>query len=124
MKTDVSCKPQHGQIAHVRTRHWLVEDVPPSPTGTWLRASCVEEDGQGESLEVRWEIELDGHALDAKASAKTGRKGLADMRHFAYFYAVRWHCITTPGPKSDGPSCQALRQGRNFVDGQRVVTKI
>ena len=124
MTTDVACKPLRGQIVRVRTRHWLVEDVAPSPSGTWLRVSCVEDDAQGEALEVLWETELDGQVLDAEAWAKIGQKGFDDTRHFAtYFKALRWHCITTPVPKSDGRSCQTLRHGRIIVDGRRVVKK-
>ena len=89
-----------GQIVRVRTRHWLVEDVAPSPTSTWLRLSCVDDDAQGEALEVLWEAELDGQILDAEAWAQIGHKGFDDSRHFAaYFNTLRWHCITATDPK-------------------------
>jgi Helicase conserved C-terminal domain/SNF2-related domain len=92
--------PATGQIVRVRTRHWLVDDVVPSPTGTWLRLSCVEDDSQGEALEVLWEVELDGRILDAEAWSDIGKKGFDEPRQFAaYFNTLRWHCITATDPK-------------------------
>jgi superfamily II DNA or RNA helicase len=104
MKLDGSCKPSAeltaGQIVRVRTRHWLVEDVAPSPSGTWLRLSCVDDDAQGDALEVLWEAELDSQILDAEAWAQIGKKGFDDPRQFAaYFNTLRWHCITATDPK-------------------------
>jgi hypothetical protein len=100
MKAEISDKLQAGQIVRVRTRHWLVEDVAASAAGTWLRLSCVDDDAQGESLEVLWEKELDGQILDAEAWAKIGQKGFDDARHFAaYFNTLRWHCITATDPR-------------------------
>ena len=100
MKVDVSSYPVRGQIARVRTRHWLVEDTAPSSSGTWLRLSCVDDDAQGDALEVLWEKELDGQILDAEAWAKIGHKGFDDARQFAaYFNTLRWHCVTATDPK-------------------------
>lgn len=100
MKAAVSFQPVRGQIVRVRTRHWLVEDVAPSPTGTWLRLSCVDDDAQGDALEVLWEAELDSQILDAEAWAQIGHKGFDDARQFAaYFNTLRWHCITATDPR-------------------------
>ena len=100
MKTEGTLKPVSGQIVRVRTRHWLVEDVAPSPSDTWLRLSCVDDDAQGDALEVLWETELDSQILDAEAWAQIGQKGFDDPRHFAaYFNTLRWHCITTTDPR-------------------------
>ena len=85
----------------------------------------MEDDAQGESLEVLWEAELAGPVVrTAEAWAKIGRKGFDATRHFAYFNTLRWHCITAPGPKFNGLSRQACRQGRNFVGGQSVITRM
>jgi superfamily II DNA or RNA helicase len=93
-------KPTAGQIVRVRTRHWLVEEVAPSPAGTWLRLSCVEDDAQGDALEVLWETELDSQILDAEAWARIGHKGFDDARQFAaYFNTLRWHCVTATDPR-------------------------
>jgi superfamily II DNA or RNA helicase len=84
----------------LRTRHWLVEDLTPSASGSWLRLSCVDDDAQGAELEVIWEVELDGQILDQEAWAKIGEKGFDDPRQFAaYFNTLRWHCITATNPK-------------------------
>jgi superfamily II DNA or RNA helicase len=92
--------PKPAQLVRVRTRHWLVEDVSPSPYGTWLRLACVDDDAQGEQLEVIWEAELDGMVLDEEAWAKIGQRGFDDPRHFAaYFNSLRWHCVTATDPK-------------------------
>lgn len=93
-------KPAQGQIVRLRTRHWLVEDTSPSPVGTWIRLACVEDDSQGDTLEVIWETELDGQILDAEAWAKIGEKGFDDSRLFAAFFnTLRWHCVTATDPK-------------------------
>lgn len=92
--------PTRGQIVRLRTRHWLVEDLTPSASGSWLRLSCVDDDAQGTELEVIWEVELDGQILDQEAWAKIGEKGFDDPRQFAaYFNTLRWHCITATNPK-------------------------
>ena len=100
MAADIVEKPAAGQLVRVRTRHWLVEDVAPSANGSWLRLSCLDDDAQGDSLEVIWESELDGQILAAEAWAKIGHKGFDDARHFAaYFNTLRWHCVTATDPK-------------------------
>jgi superfamily II DNA or RNA helicase len=92
--------PTRGQIVRLRTRHWLVEDVVTGATGTWLRLSCVEDDAQGEALEVIWEAELDASILDAEAWGSIGAKGFDEPRFFAaYFNTLRWHCVTATDPK-------------------------
>jgi superfamily II DNA or RNA helicase len=65
-----------------------------------MRLACVDDDAQGEQLEVIWEAELDGRILDAEAWARIGEKGFDEPRHFAaYFNALRWHCVTATDPK-------------------------
>ncbi|HWQ90568.1 MAG TPA: SNF2-related protein, partial [Clostridia bacterium] len=100
MTAEARNKLSTGQLVRVRTRHWLVEDVQPSPTGSWLRLACVDDDAQGDSIEVIWETELDGEVLDGEAWAKIGHKGFDDRRHFAaYFNTLRWHCVTATDPR-------------------------
>lgn len=95
-----SALPARGQLVRLRTRHWLVDDVDPSPRGNWLRLSCVDDDAQGEALEVIWEAELDGEVMDAEAWGRIGAKGFDDSRLFAaYFNTLRWHCVTATDPK-------------------------
>ena len=90
-----------GQLVRVRTRHWLVVDEPsPSTHGTWVRLACVDDDAQGDALEVIWEAELDAQVLDEEAWGKIGCKGFDDPKHFAAFFnALRWNCVTSTDPK-------------------------
>jgi hypothetical protein len=97
-----------GQLVGVRTRNWLVDDVLPSAHGTWLRLACVDDDAQGETLEVIWEAELDGKVLDGEAWARIGSKGFDPPRHFAsYFNTLRWQCVTATDPKLFQSPCRA-----------------
>ncbi len=93
-------QPVEGQIVRVRTRHWLVEEVIASTHGTWMRLACVEDDAQGEALEVLWEVELDTSILDTEGWAQIGAKGFDEPRQFAAFFnTLRWNCITTTDPR-------------------------
>ncbi len=59
---EIQLPPSSGQIARVRQRLYLVEGVVPSvhPGDSHLvLLSCVEDDNQGQPLEVLWERELD-----------------------------------------------------------------
>ena len=56
--------PQCGDFVRVRTRRWLVEDERSAGDGlTTLRLACVDDDAQGETVEVLWDAELDGSVL-------------------------------------------------------------
>jgi hypothetical protein len=56
--------PQRGDFVRVRTRRWLVEDERSAGGGlTALRLACVDDDAQGELVEVLWDAELDGSVL-------------------------------------------------------------
>ena len=58
--------PSTGDLVRVRSRQYLVEGVelPPSPgESTLVRLSCIEDDAQGEPLEVLWEREIDARLL-------------------------------------------------------------
>jgi hypothetical protein len=43
----------------VRTRRWLVESVPGGDTLVRARLACIDDDAQGETLEVLWRDEVD-----------------------------------------------------------------
>ena len=61
--------PEPGRIAWVRQRLYLVEQVvdPVNPGDSRLaRLSCVDDDAQGQPLEVLWERELDAQILTAE----------------------------------------------------------
>jgi len=63
MSAATDIPPTPGEIVRVRSRRYLVEAVePPEPaTGdqTLVRLSCLEDDAEGEPLEVLWEREID-----------------------------------------------------------------
>jgi hypothetical protein len=49
--------PEVGQIVHLRTRTYLVDDVVSAPAaalGTLVKLVCVDDDAQGRPLEVVW----------------------------------------------------------------------
>lgn len=93
--------PQRGQIARVRTRHWLVTDVDDtSEHGTVVSLACVDDDAQGDVLQVVWEVELDALALDAEAWSKIGKRDFDRPEQFAsYLHTLRWNCVTATDEK-------------------------
>jgi superfamily II DNA or RNA helicase len=93
--------PEAGQVVRVRTRTYLVESVQPSPgTGTLVRLACLDDDAQGQPLEVVWELELDPEILDREAWQSIGKHGFDSARHFsAFIHTLRWNCVTATDPK-------------------------
>ena len=62
--------PRAGQIVGVRQRLYLVDQVvdPVNPhDSTLVQLSCVDDDAQGQPLEVLWERELDARVLSGEA---------------------------------------------------------
>jgi hypothetical protein len=83
--------PAPGEVVRCRTRAWLVDAAEPSPHGTKVSLSCLEDDAQGEELEVLWEAELDTQIIDRESWKSIGRKGFDDPRHFSAFVrTLRW----------------------------------
>lgn len=92
--------PATGQIVRVRTRHWLVGAVEPSAHGTLVDLSCVDDDAQGEPLQVVWEVELDAVVLDSEAWEKIGRRDFDRPEYFAaYLNTLQWNCVTSTNEK-------------------------
>ena len=91
--------PEVGQIAQIRSRPYLVEDVREGPTpghDTLVRLSCLDHDALGEPLEVLWEKEVDAriHGRDAWETLAT--RGFDDPKLFgAYLDPLRWNCVTS-----------------------------
>ena len=70
--------PAAGQIARVRQRLYLVENsVPPQRAGesTLVRLSCVDDDAQGQPLEVLWEREIDPEIITGEAWDSIAKRG-------------------------------------------------
>lgn len=95
--------PAPGQLVHVRQRRYLVEDTaPPSLLGdaTLVRLACVDDDAQGQPLEVLWECEVDPEVLEAEAWDDLGAKGFDHPKYFAaYIHTLRWNSVTAADPR-------------------------
>lgn len=95
--------PEPGQIARVRQRLYLVEQtVPPksSRDSTLVKLSCVDDDNQGQPLEVLWEREIDPELLTGEAWESIAKRGFDRPRLFAaYLNTLRWNCVTSTDPR-------------------------
>ena len=70
--------PELGEIVTVRQRRYLVEGIVASPgasDSTLVQLSCIDDDAQGQPLEVLWELELDAEVLSAEAWESIAQKG-------------------------------------------------
>ncbi len=96
----ITAAPEIGQVVRVRTRTYLVEGVEGEGTEALVRMSCLDDDAQGEPLEVVWGLELGTEILDKKAWQTIGQKGFDDPRFFAaYVHTLQWNCVTATNPK-------------------------
>jgi hypothetical protein len=91
--------PQVGEIVQVRQRRHLVEQTLPPVNGgdsTLVGLSCVDDDAQGQQLEVLWEHELDAEVLSAEAWDQIASRGFDPADKFAaYLNVLRWNCVTS-----------------------------
>jgi hypothetical protein len=87
----------------VRQRLYLVEQtVPParSRDSTLVKLSCVDDDAQGQPLEVLWKRELDPEILTGEAWDAIATRGFDPARVFsAYLNTLRWNCVTATDPR-------------------------
>ncbi len=94
--------PEVGDLVQVRSRRWLVEEVvrPETPNQSPIvRLACADDDGQGQSLDVFWEYELDRQILKEEGWRDLAAKGFDAPRQFAAFlHTLRWNCITATDP--------------------------
>jgi len=95
--------PSRGHIARVRQRLYLVEDIVAPPTAgesTLVRLSCIDDDNQGQPLDVLWEHELDPEILTGEAWASMAQRGFDQPTLFAaYLHTLRWNCVTATDPR-------------------------
>jgi superfamily II DNA or RNA helicase len=95
--------PEAGAIVHVRQRLYLVEQVvSPPKTGeaTLVRLSCVDDDAQGQSLDVLWESELDAEIRNGENWQQMAERGFDPAKRFAaYLNTLRWNCVTSTDPR-------------------------
>ncbi len=95
--------PSVGQIVAVRQRLYLVEQsVGPLKPGdsSLVRLACLDDDAQGQTLEVLWEKELDQQILSGEAWDAIATRGFDPPSRFgAYLNTLRWNCVTSTDPK-------------------------
>ncbi len=74
----------------------LVEDERSAGDGLMaLRLACVDDDAQGDVVEVLWDAELDGSVLKDEGWASVAKFGTDDPSVFsAYLRALRWNTAT------------------------------
>ena len=84
----------------LRTRTWLVEDLEPSIAAPKVaHLACIDDDAQGQRLQVLWVQELDAKVLDEDAWAQIGMRGFDSPERFgAYLRTLRWGCVTATDP--------------------------
>ena len=94
--------PKTGEIVRVRQRRYVVEDVVgPGHAGdaTLVRLACLDDDAQGQTLDVLWELEVDGEVLAGEAWGEVAARGFDPPDRFsAYLHAIRWNCVTATDP--------------------------
>jgi hypothetical protein len=90
--------PKTGEIVSVRQRLYLVEDsVPPVHPGDsdLLKLACLDDDAQGQPLDILWNAELDRAILDGEPWNAIAERGFDQPRRFAaYLNTLRWNCVT------------------------------
>jgi hypothetical protein len=70
--------PEPGELVHLRSRRWLVEEVvPPSGPGqsAVARLACADDDAQGQVLDVYWDHEPDRLILEEEGWANLAGRG-------------------------------------------------
>jgi hypothetical protein len=66
----IPAPPAPGQIVRVRQRQYLVEDVVKAPLfgdSSIVRMACLDDDAQGQPLDVLWEKEVDPEILSGES---------------------------------------------------------
>src|SRR5215218_5914972 len=104
MSQAIDIPPAPGEIVRVRSRRYLVESVEPPEIGTGdqslVRLSCLEDDAEGDSLEVLWEKEIDTRRMNDADWSKLARGEFDPPRHFgAYYHTLRWNSVTSTDPQ-------------------------
>jgi hypothetical protein len=102
--------PQVGQTVRVRTRSYLVEAVEAKPFDeqlTVVRYACLDDDAQGEPLEVVCGLELDTEIVDAETGQSLGASGFDEPRFSGPF------CTRSAGAASPAPTrtCSSRSSG-------------
>jgi len=98
----VSLLPKPGDIVRVRQRRYLCEGVEASESEgdcSVVRLACVDDDNQGQLLEVFWEHEIDKQVLTAENWDQIASRGFDERELFAaYLKTLQWNCVTATDP--------------------------
>jgi len=90
-------------VVYIRQRRYLVDEVvPPQAAGEHhvVRMSCIDDDAQGQALEVIWEREIDGRILPPESWEHLATRGFDPPERFAaYFNTLQWNCVTSTDAK-------------------------
>lgn len=89
-----------GSLVRVRQRTYLVQDTKTSPgLAPVVQLACVDDDAQGQRLDVIWTAEVDAKVIPAGRSAlRDGAKPDDPKTFAAYLHALRWGCVTSTDP--------------------------
>lgn len=92
--------PSQGAVVQSRSHRWLVENVEPAehPEGdTVVRMACLDDDANGQRLEVFWQREVDALVLGETTWDTVGQLGFDDPQVFgSYLNTLRRNCVTSP----------------------------
>ena len=91
--------PQVGELVHVRSRRWLVEEVVEAPApgqSALVRLACADDDAQGQALDVFWDYELDRRILREEGWQDLAARGFDTPRQFAAFLRPVLHLPQQP----------------------------
>jgi hypothetical protein len=87
--------PSAGDFVEVRTRRWLAESVNGKDSLVRTRLACIDDDAQGETLEVLWSDEVDASILADGHQSIFDNPGTDDPEVFsAYLRSIRWDTAT------------------------------
>lgn len=81
-----------GDFVELRGRRWLVQHVDPRRDHNRVKLACIEDDAQGERLDVVWEAEIAARRLDEDPWATLGADGTDERSVFgAWLRTIRWN---------------------------------
>jgi len=90
--------PEPGQVVRVRQRQYLVEEVEPASSladAALVKLACLDDDAQGQPLEVLWELEPDAEVMTGAGWDHLAERGFDQPNLFsAYVHTLRWNCVT------------------------------
>ena len=80
---------------------WKKSSLPMNPGGdTIVRMACLDDDANGQKLEVFWEREVDARVLGKSTWETVGQRGFDDPQVFSsYLHTLQWNCVTSTDPQ-------------------------